>query len=186
VLPNLGRDYDYPLIMFNERGQPNYGRLATDRPHQVKSSLQYSTTFGLSASAFQSISSGLPVTRVAIVLPPSEYPMQYLGRMSDGRTPILSQTDVYVQQDIARARSARLSVSVSVANLFNQETVLSKFSLETEPGAGLAIDEGNLYAGRLNFQQLFADQKVLRDPRFLMPNTYQAPRTARVMLKWSF
>ena len=38
VLPNLGRDYDYPLIMFNEGGQPNYGRLATDRPHQVKGS----------------------------------------------------------------------------------------------------------------------------------------------------
>ena len=186
VLPNLGRDYDYPLIMFNEGGQPNYGRLATDRPHQVKGSFLYLMTFGLTASVFQYIASGLPVTRVAIVLPESEYPMQDLGRMSDGRTPMLSQTDVYVQQDIARARGSRLSVSVSVANLFNQDTVLSKFSLETEPGAGLSIDEGKLYAEGLDFQQLFADQKVLRDPRFLMPNTFQAPRTARLMFKWSF
>src|SRR5262249_46753872 len=54
VAPNLGRLYDYPLIMFNEGGQPVYGRLATDRPHQLKGSVLYSTTFGLSASAFQS------------------------------------------------------------------------------------------------------------------------------------
>ncbi len=186
VAPNLGQLYDYPLIMFNERGQPVYGRLATDRPHQLKGNLLYSTSFGLTAGAFQYISSGLPVTRVAIVLPPSDYPMQYLGRMSEGRTPMLSQTDVYVQQDIAQRRGARLSVSVGVINLFNEDTVIARFSLETEPGAGLAIDEAALYAGRLDFKRMYAEQQVLRDPRFLMPRDFQAPRTARIMLKWSF
>ena len=186
VAPNLGQLYDYPLIMFNEGGQPVYGRLATDRPHQLKGNLLYSTSFGLTAGAFQDISSGLPVTRVAIVLPPSDYPMQYLGRMSEGRTPMLSQTDVYVQQDIAQRRGARLSVSVGVINLFNEDTVIARFSLETEPGAGLAVDEGDLYAGRLDFKRMYAEQQVLRDPRFLMPRDFQAPRTARIMLKWSF
>ena len=186
VSPNVGRVYDYPVMMFDDSGQPVYGRLATDRPHQVKGYVVYSTAFGLNASVFQFVGSGLPVTREVSVLPPSNYPMQYLGRMSDGRTPALSQTDVYVQQDIAVGRGTRLSVGVSVANLFNQGTVTSKFVTETEAGAALAFDEADLYAGRLDFEQLFAEQGVRRDARFLMVNAYQAPRTVRVMVKWSF
>ena len=186
VSPNVGRLYDHPVIMFDEKGRPVYGRLATDRPHQVKGYLVYSTAFGMNLGAFQFVGSGLPVTREAAVLPPSRYPMQYLGRLSDGRTPALSQTDVYVQQDVRLGRGTRLSVGISVSNLFNQDTATSKFVVETEPGAGLVIDEADLYAGRLDFQQLFAQQHVLKDPRFLMTNDYQAPRTARVMVRWSF
>jgi len=33
------------------------------------------------------VASGVPVTRMAAILPPSYYPVMYLGRMSDGRTP---------------------------------------------------------------------------------------------------
>ncbi|MBP1606661.1 MAG: hypothetical protein H6Q08_2035, partial [Acidobacteria bacterium] len=29
-------------------------------------------------------------------------------------------------------------------------------------------------------------QKVLKDPRFLLPNAFQGPRTARLMVRWSF
>lgn len=111
--------------------------------------------------------------------------MQYLGRMSDGRTPMLSQTDLYVQQDIRTTPGTRLSIGVSVSNLFNQDTVISKFIGENE-SAGLVIDEADLYAGRLDFQQLMADQHILKDARFLMANGFQAPRTARVLVAWSF
>jgi hypothetical protein len=186
VSPNVGRLYDYPLMMFDERGRPVYGRLATDRPHQVKGHLVYSTAFRLNVGVFQSVGSGLPVTREASVIPPSLYPMQYRGRMSDGRTPLLAQTDLYVQQDFAMARGTRLSVGLSVSNVFDQDAVISKFVTETERGAGLAIGEADLYAGRLDFEQAFTQQNVLRDPRFLMADGYQAPRTARIMVKWSF
>jgi hypothetical protein len=142
--------------------------------------------FGLNIGVFQFVGSGLPVTREAAVMPPSNYPVQYLGRMSDGRTPTLSQTDVYLQQDIAMPRGTRLSIGVGASNLFNQGTVISRFVMETETGAGLTMTEADFYAGRLNFQQLFAQQNVLRDARFLMPNGYQAPRSARIMIKWSF
>jgi hypothetical protein len=186
VSPNVGRLYDYPLIMFDEKGRPVYGNLATDRPHQLEGYIVYSTRFGLNASLYQFVASGLPTTREAAVVPPSFYPMQYLGRMSDGRTPLLSQTDVYLQQDIAMPRGTRLSVGIGVSNLFNQDTVVSKFITETEPGAGLTINEADLYAGRLDFQQLVTEQNVRRDARFLMANGFQAPRTARVMVGWSF
>jgi hypothetical protein len=186
VSPNIARAYDYPAMMFDESGQPVYGRLATDRPHQLKGDLVYSTSFGLNVSVFQGVASGLPVTREAAVLPPSYYPMQYLGRMSEKRTPALARTDLYLQQDIALAHGTRLSAGIGVGNLFNQGTVVSKFVTESESGAGLTFSEADLYAGRLDFQQLFAQQKVLRDPRFLMANGYQPPRNARIMIKWSF
>jgi len=186
VSPNVGRVYDYPLMMFDEKGVPVYGRLATDRPHQMKGYVVYSTAFGLSASVFEFVGSGLPVTREAAVIPPSYYPMQYLGRLSDGRTPTLSQTDVYVQQDVQVGHGTRLSLGFGVSNLFNQDTVISRFIVETEPAAALVIDEDALYAGLLDFTQLFAQQGVGRDARFLMDNGYQAPRSARVMVKWSF
>jgi hypothetical protein len=112
--------------------------------------------------------------------------MQYLGRMSDGRTPTLSQTDLYVQQDIALARGTRLSAGIGVSNVFNRGVVVSKYVTESEVGAGLTFNEADLYAGRLDFQQLMAQQNMLKDPRFLMANGYQAPRSARVMIKWSF
>jgi len=112
--------------------------------------------------------------------------MQYLGRLSDGRTPVLSQTDLYVQQSVRLGGASRLAFGISVSNLFNRGTVISRFAGETEQAAGLAISEADLYAGRLDFQRLLAEQNVLRDPRFLMANGYQAPRTARLMVKWSF
>lgn len=186
VSPNVGRVYDYPAMMFDEKGRPVYGNLATDRPHQLKAFLVYSASFGLNISAFEYVGSGLPVSREVAVLPPSYYPMQYLGRMSDDRTPVLSRTDIYLQQDIAVARGTRLSAGIGVMNLFNQDTVVSKFVGETEVAAGLMFDEADLYAGRLDFQQLMAQQQVLKDPRFLMANGYQPPRSARIMIKWTF
>jgi hypothetical protein len=187
VSPNVARGYDYPAIMFDQSGKPVYGRLATDRPHQLKAFLVYSTTFGLNFSVFQALSTGLPVTREVAVLPPSNYPMQYLGRMSDGRTPTLSQTDLYVQQDIAMVRGTRLSAGIGVSNLFNQDTAVSQYIGETEQGTGgLTFNEADLYAGRLDFQQLMVQQGIRKDARFLMANGYQPSRSARVMIKWTF
>jgi hypothetical protein len=140
----------------------------------------------LNISAFEYVGSGLPVSREVAVLPPSYYPMQYLGRMSDDRTPVLSRTDIYLQQDIAVARGTRLSAGIGVSNLFNQDTVVSKFVVESETGAGLTFNEADLYAGRLDFEQLLVQQRILRDPRFLMANGYQPPRSARIMIKWTF
>jgi hypothetical protein len=186
VSPYVGRLYDYSLMMFDQAGKPVYGRLATDRPHQVKAQLIHSLAFGLNIGLFQFVGSGLPVTREAAVIPPSYYAVQYLGRMSDGRTPTLSQTDLYLQQDIALPRGTQLSIGFGVGNVFNQSAVISKWVLESDVAAGLSITEADFYAGKLNFQQLFAQQNVPKDPRFLMPNGYQAPRSARVMIRWSF
>jgi hypothetical protein len=185
VSPNVGRLYDYPLIMFDEKGRPVYGPLATDRPHQVKAHLVHSTAFGLNVGVFGYLASGLPVTREVEVISSHNYPMQYRGRLSDGRTAFLSQADLYIQQDIRPSRGTRLSFGISVANLFNQDAVISKYPRETEAVA-LDFNEADLYAGRLDFAQIFTQQNVPRDSRFLMANAFQASRSARVTVKWSF
>jgi hypothetical protein len=83
-------------------------------------------------------------------------------------------------------RGTRLSAGIGVSNLFNRGVVVSTFVVESEVGSGLTFNQADLYAGLLNFQQLFVQQKLLTDPRFLMANGYQPPRSARVMIKWTF
>ncbi len=184
--PNVGRAYDYPVMMFGQDGKPVYGRLATDRPHQFKIYVLYSAPFGFDLSAFQAAATGVPVTREAAVFPANQYPVQYLGRMSDGRTPPLSQTDIYIQKNFTWSERFKLSLGFSLTNLFNQNTTVSKFSTETDFGRGLAINEDDFYAGRVDFQQLFIQQNETRDPRFLMSDSFQPPRAMRVIVKWMF
>ena len=94
--PNVGRSFDYPLMAFDGNGEPVLGRLPTDRPHQFKVQANYEMPWGTLIGANQYIASGIPVTREAAAITGSAYPIQYLGRLSDGRTPTISQTDLTV------------------------------------------------------------------------------------------
>ena len=135
VAPNVGRVYDNAFVMFDEKARPVYGPLATDRPHQFKGQVVYQTSFHLSIGVFEFAGSGLPVTREVAVVQGSLFPVMYRGRLSDGRTPMLSQTDIYVQQDIGVWGSSRLSFGLSVTNLFDQDATISKY--QHRDGAGL-------------------------------------------------
>jgi len=101
--PNVGRGYDYPLMMFQDGGQPAFGPLATDRPNQFKAQFIYQFNFGTSVGANEYVASGLPVSREIGIYPTSNLPVQYLGRGSDGRTPMYSQTDIFVQHEFKMA-----------------------------------------------------------------------------------
>jgi hypothetical protein len=146
----------------------------------------YETPFHLSAGVFQVVGSGLPVTREVAVVQGSNFPVMYRGRLSDGRTPTLSQTDVYVQQQLAVWRGTRLAIGLSVSNLFNQNATISKYSTETEASYAIDVTEEDFFAGRFDVKQSMAKQGINVDARFLLPNVYQPPRTARVMLRWIF
>jgi hypothetical protein len=186
VSPNVGRVYDNAFVMFDEKARPVLGPLATDRPHQFKGLVIYDTPFRLSAGVFQFVGSGVPVTREVAVVPAGYFPVMYRGRLSDGRTPTLSQTDIYVQQELQVWRGTRLAVGLSVTNLFDQAAVMSAFPGETEQGYAIDVSEDDFFAGRFDVTQSMAAQGISTDARFLMPYAYQAPRTARVMLRWIF
>jgi outer membrane receptor protein involved in Fe transport len=185
VSPNVGRAYDYPLMMFTQSGQGSYGLLPTDRPNQFKGQFIYVFPFGTSIGFNEFVASGLPVTREMAVLPTSNYPVQYLGRLSDGRTDMYSQSDLYVQHELKLAGARRVQVSLQVQNLFNQGAGISKFSTY-QKNDGITFDQAAFYAGRLNFDQLAQAQGVAKDPRFLQFNGYQAALQARFGVKFLF
>jgi outer membrane receptor protein involved in Fe transport len=183
--PNVGRSYDYPAMMFDEHGQPVYGPLATDRPHQWKTQFIYAFNFGTSVGASEYVASGLPVTRELGILPTSNYPVNYLGRLSDGRTEMYSQTDAYIQHEWKFGGDKRLQLSLNVLNLFDQRAGVSKASTYQKTD-GISFDEADFYAGKLNFEQLIQAQGIKINPQFLKYNGYQAPLAARFGVKFLF
>jgi hypothetical protein len=182
--PNVGRLYDYPLMMFTQAGQPSYGPLPTDRPHQVKVQAIYQFHTGTTVGFNQYIESGLPITREMSVLPPNNYPVQYLGRGSDGRMEMFTQSDIYAQHDIKIGGRA-ISFNVTVLNLFNERNVNNVFSTVNRSN-GISFSESTFYTSGVDFEQLATAQKVLRDVRFLQPNGFQAPIQARFGVKFLF
>jgi hypothetical protein len=185
--PNVGRAYDYPLMMFTGEGQPAYGVLPTDRPHQLRLSGGYRLPFGTTVGANFYVESGTPVTRNLTVLPGNDYPVQYLNRGSDGRTDVESQVDLNVSHQL-RIGKQRLEIGFNVQNLFDQMAVNNKFEAQgVAGGAGsITFDQADFYAGKVNFPHEIAAQGVTLDPRFLKANGYQAGRSARITLGFIF
>ena len=182
--PNVGRVFDYPLMMFMDGGQPVYGPLPTDRPHQFKTQFIYQFEFGTSFGLNQYVASGLPVTREIGIYPPNNLPVQYLGRLSDGRTPTFSQTDLLVQHDF-RVAERSVQVFLNVLNLFNQDKAIARFSTYHYPN-GVTPDEDAFYAGRQSLESLIVSQRVVQDPRFLRDSDFQNPLQARIGVKLRF
>ena len=182
--PNVGRLWDYPLMMFQDGGTANLGPLATDRPHQFKAQFIYQLDMGTSLGVHQYVASGLPVTREIGIYPPNNLPVQYLGRGSDGRTPMFSQTDLFVQHGF-RLGDRELQLSLNVLNLFNQDTAISKFSTYHYPN-GVIPDEAAFYSGQQRLADLIVSQHVTQNPQFLRDNAFQAPILARFGVKFLF
>jgi outer membrane receptor protein involved in Fe transport len=185
VSPNVGRNFDYPLMSFNEKGESVLGRLGTDRPHQVKATFMYSLPMGLSFALHEYVASGIPVTREAAFIYPNNFPVMYLGRVSDGRTPVYSQTDLGVQHDVRLPGNRRLQLSVYMNNLFDQKTATNRFRTRLAPGEGIDIDEVSFYQG-VDTEALIAAQGIPTDPRFLMDSWFQNRRSVRFGARFMF
>jgi hypothetical protein len=183
--PNVGRVFDYPLMMFNETGAAEYGLLPTDRPHQFKAQALYLFPFGTSIGANFYASSGIPVTREISVIPPNNFPMQYLGRGSDGRMPVYSQTDINIQHEFRLAGSRRLQFSLNVLNLFNQKTATNR-SIGYQDSNGVLFDEASFYANGVNMEQLIKEQHIVQNPLFMKDSGFQGQLTARFGVKFLF
>ena len=184
--PNVGRLFDYPIIMFDQTGHATFGPLPTDRPHQVKAQLIYETGFGLSAGINGYVASGVPVTREAAFIPPNNFPVQYLGRGSDGRTPTMSQFDLNLIQNIKLGGDRSLQLMANVLNLLDSDTATSRFPTETSAaaGVGVSITEEQFFHG-FDGRALVAAAGP-RDPRFLQDSQFQSPREIRLGVRLIF
>jgi hypothetical protein len=185
--PNVGRLFDYPAMMFDENGQPVFGPLPTDRPHQFKAQAIYTLPFGTSLGANYFISSGVPVSRELGIFPGSNFPLQYHGRGSDGRTDVYSQTDLLVQHEFKVGGDRGVQVSLNVLNLFDQSASIGKWqTYQLVNTNGIDIDEAAFYRGQIDFDREIQVQGVQQDPRFLQDSWYQFPISARFGVKFLF
>ena len=160
------------------------GPLATDRPHQFKTQFIYQFNFGTSIGVNEYVASGLPVSREIGIYPGNNLPVNYLGRGSDGRTPVYSQTDLVVQHAFRMNSGRSLQLSFNVLNLFNQDTTVGRFSTYQQGNNSVTPDETLFYTGRQTLASLIPT--AVKDPRFLMDNAFQSPIQARFGIKFLF
>ncbi len=135
--PNVNRYFDTPFGAFNVGGEPNNGRLPTDRPHAFKFFGAY--TFGrdslfrlpsnneIELSGFYTLQSGTPVTtRVDLI---DDAYIILNGRGDLGRTEAFSQTDLALayRYRFGRDNKYALQLNIDVLNAFNQANTLARF-----------------------------------------------------------
>jgi hypothetical protein len=182
--PNVGRLFDWPGIMFDQTGNATFGPLPTDRPHQFKTQAIYQFGFNLTAGVNAYVASGVPVSREASFVVGHNYPVQYLGRGSDGRTPTMTQFDLNLIQDIKIGGDKKLQLMVNVLNLFDSQTATSRFPTETESGATVDITEDQFFRGFNGTELVNAAGR--KDPRFLQDSQFQDPRQIRLGVRFQF
>lgn len=193
--PNVERYFDFWYLNYDASGKLIDGPLNTDRPHQLKISGQYQLPHQLPAiGGFFQAMSGTPITR-AVTFDNAE--MYVNGRMSDGRTPFFTQTDLYFLQTFKPFKDEAKSIqfNVNIVNLFNQKTVTRKYRLMNRDTASLpaAMNGETLDPAFVqNFLKNGFDWKTALneagnlDPRFLMNQTYQGPVEVRFGIKFNF
>lgn len=183
--PNTTRAFDYPVMSFDSSGREALGPLATDRPHHLLTMATYSLPFGTHIGLWAGVSSGSPVTRWVNVIPPNNYPLFYQGRGSDGRLPRYPFSEFYVRHTVRLRGRTALEVDAGVLNLFDFKNAIFRYPIETQVGAGIVLDEAAFYRG-LDIPALMAQQRIAKDPRFLMDGSFQTPRTVRLGVNLRF
>ena len=112
------------------------------------------------------------------IITPDNYPIRYLGRNSEGRTPFFSQSDLFVAAPftmVGRTRSPAADERpepVQSAHRINKvRRCAGRAPFRSSAGY---YNEAAFYAGQLDFDQLIAkavrQQPDALNPQFLMAN----------------
>jgi hypothetical protein len=180
--PNVTRLFDGIVMAFDSHAQPVFGRLNTDRPHQFKLNGYYEFPTRTGIGATFRAASGIPISRVTNMQ--SSLPVFFDGRLTDGRTPMFTQTNLQLTQDVPFPGGTRAQVLLNIENVFDQDETTDVFRNLTRDN--VIISDTAFFNG-FNMDQLLAGQpNVRRDPRFLLPNTFQAARSIRVGVAFKF
>jgi len=203
--PGVTRAFDLPFIGFTAEGQPDNGRLPTDRPHVFNIYGAYifdwlgSKTNSTEISAFQTIASGTPMT-TSIYGQSSVTPQIFYHRGDLGRSPTYTQTDVNFTHRVRFGNDERFTMAFdfNVLNLWDQDTVTGVYpTMNTNSGrasaAGLgltSVQYANQYTSGALLQPILSfiasDTVNKVDKRYKMPQLFQSPRTVRFGLRFLF
>jgi len=184
--PNVSRAFDLFYGNYDSKGRNVYGLLATDRPHTFKFFGSYdipwqagTTTLSLSQIAF----SGTPLTSEATVI----VPVFYNGRGDLGRTPTLTQTDLYLAHTVNLTERVKMRFDINMANAFNQAAVTNVTQRLNRSGS-IVISDAEFFGG------FDAPSKVSGldgpvpslNPVYNLPLAYQGNREIRLGLRFTF
>ncbi len=181
VSPNVNRFFDSLNGTFDANGNPVYGPLGSDRPHQFKAQFVYGFDWGTFVGINQRVASGVPITTEYTVSP--NLPFHPYGRGDLGRTPTFYQTDVQFSHEFRFGDRYAVELSLNVRNLFDQDVMTNyweDFLLEDIP-----MTNEEFFAG-FDPEALIAANNVARDPRAGLPDDYQNRRETRFGVKFLF
>ena len=129
--PNVNRFFDLPFVGFNANGDPDNGRLGTDRPHVFKAFGGYTFNFAgnsnaTTVSAFTTVQSGTPLTTQYSLYSVTSAVLFRRGDL--GRTELFTETDFNVAHTYKFGRDNRFSLQpfLNIRNLFNEENELTR------------------------------------------------------------
>ncbi len=208
--PNTGRYFDLPFAGFDADGNPDNGRLATDRPHVFKAYGGYSFTWNAanstSVSGFTTIQSGTPLTTVY-----SLYSVQnsiLFGRGDLGRTETFSETDLRVGHVFKFGNDNRFSIEPYgvFLNLFDERNELGRqtqisstnftSSTLTQGGCTTCANEALVFNTIFNgsgIRQSVVNYLSTRGVSangqrndYNLPNSFQLPRSIRFGVRFRF
>ncbi len=203
--PGVSRAFDLPFIGFTAKGEPDNGKLPTDRPHVFNIYGTYifdwmgSKTNSTELSAFQTIASGTPMT--TSIFGASTVTPQILNERGDlGRSPTFTQTDFNVTHRYKFGRDNRYTVAMDLnfLNIWDQDTVTGIYPTmnpSTAPVNAAAVAGGSqvAYANGLTSGTLYNaiiarinSQPDRSDIRYKTPQLYQSPRAVRFGFRFLF
>jgi len=182
--PNSCLAFDLLYYSYDASGQPSNGLLATDRPHRLKALGTYDLPWGTQIGVSYRIESGRPVSTVARMRTDGINFFPY-GRGDLGRTPVLSQTDLLIQQHVPLGMDrVSLRVGVNVINLFDQMAVMN---LATNPYRdAFNIPAQQFFAGFDPAAIAAATPSMRPNPQYRMANNYQPRRSITLQARLTF
>jgi hypothetical protein len=200
--PNVDRYFDGMYLLFDDNGVPVEGLLPTDRPHYFKGQFTYDFKWGTNVGVFTQVSSGTPLSTFISLQGYS--PTFVNGRGDLGRTPVFSETGLFVQHDIKLMAGHRVNVNLNIDNLFDQDTVTnitttpwrdnfavpaSMYSSTTTPGVLSARDNYLLHGYSttdiVNAMR-GANARMRDNGLYGKPSSFQGRRQLRLGIKYSF
>ena len=131
--PNVTRLWDGLFMSFTEKGCPeitncdgleNYGRIATDRPFQLKLQGTYVMPWGTSVGVnFVAQSGNLQTSQITY----KSVPVQLYGTGDLGRSTTYTNLDMNFGHTVRLPRNYRMTLQFNVTNVFDQDFVTALF-----------------------------------------------------------
>ncbi len=199
--PGVNRFFDLPFMGFTLDGQPDNGRLATDRPHVFNAFGGYNFNWFGNAknsteiSFFTTAQSGTPITSF-ITLYSANTVLR--GRGDLGRTEAFTNTDFNISHKIKVTEKSTLAFDFNVLNLFDEANIINLFSVPVSPinfGSNLGFgNEADTIKRILSGGALATAESILNDPAAPqnrntavgLPFTFQGQRQIRFGVRYNF